>query len=604
MKSKLTFTGHKSEQAITKPRSPVVWIIDQLRHHPILLVGALLFSVIEWSAYGLGPIMIGKIAHIIITDYSQPALLSASLGLLGVEVLSSLVSVAAALCGVSLSHRLEHGARDRLFKSLLSKSQTFHNRQRTGDLVARSTDDTRHLNYMIHPGLRFLCDMFLGFLVPIVYVLLIDPQLLLIPIIYVVIFSIAVRDYVRRISPVLMDQHIQYAQITTNAEESVTGIEAVKAAVRETWERKRFYLSASRYRDLFVRQGKLEALYVPMLLYGVAAAAALLHGITLLNSGVIQLSELIAFVALFHLLRIPTFMSEFTFILIQNGIAGAKRIIAILDDDSELKTEKNSHIAPIQGNINFDQVSFSYNQDREVVTDFNIKILAGETIAIVGQTGSGKTTLTQLITRTYDPNSGSVSIDGIDLRRWDLTSLRSQIAVIEQDIFLFSKTIRENIAFALPGADDRAIEEAARSAAAHEFIDALKDGYNTEIGERGVTLSGGQRQRLAIARAFLKDPRILILDDSTSAIDSKTEDEIQQALNAVQHNRTTLIITHRLSQIRWADRVLVLSDHRIVADGNHENLISTSEPYRRIFSHYDIDVPAMEISKIAKEKHK
>jgi ATP-binding cassette subfamily B protein len=212
----------------------------------------------------------------------------------------------------------------------------------------------------------------------------------------------------------------------------------------------------------------------------------------------------------------------------------------------------------------------------------------GETIAIVGQTGSGKSTLTKLVNRTYDATAGEVLIDGVDVRKWSLQSLRSQISTIEQDIFLFTRTIAENIAFGAAGSATREqIERAAKEAQAHEFIMALPDGYDTVVGERGVTLSGGQRQRIAIARAFLTDPRILILDDSTSAIDSATEDQIQRAMRRILKGRTTLLITHRISQIRWADRILVLRRGELAAQGTHDELMATSETYRRIFARYE-----------------
>jgi ATP-binding cassette subfamily B protein len=211
----------------------------------------------------------------------------------------------------------------------------------------------------------------------------------------------------------------------------------------------------------------------------------------------------------------------------------------------------------------------------------------GETVAIVGQTGSGKTTLTRLVNRIFDVNSGRVQIDGVDVRDWSLESLRSQISVIEQDIFLFSRTIAENIAFGCVDATQSEIEQAARAAQAHDFIMSFETGYQTEVGERGVTLSGGQRQRIAIARAFLTDPRILILDDSTSAIDSATEDQIQRAMRRISSDRTTFLITHRLSQIRWADRILVLRGGRLVDQGTHDELLARSPDYRRIFARYD-----------------
>ncbi|MBZ0305383.1 MAG: ATP-binding cassette domain-containing protein, partial [Anaerolineae bacterium] len=227
-----------------------------------------------------------------------------------------------------------------------------------------------------------------------------------------------------------------------------------------------------------------------------------------------------------------------------------------------------------------------------------------QTVAIVGQTGTGKSTLTELVNRTYDATSGRILIDGIDVREWNLDALRSQISKIEQDIFLFSRTIAENIAFGAPDASQEQIEQAAKEAQAHQFILSFKDGYQTKIGERGVTLSGGQRQRIALARAFLSNPRILILDDSTSAIDSATEDEIQKAIKRAQQGRTVLLITHRLSQIRWADRILVVDQGKLAASGTHEELLRRSPHYRRIFARYEAALPELEgeaVSEYAEE---
>jgi ATP-binding cassette subfamily B protein len=234
----------------------------------------------------------------------------------------------------------------------------------------------------------------------------------------------------------------------------------------------------------------------------------------------------------------------------------------------------------------FEDVSFGYN-GKPVLQNISFVAHPGETIAIVGQTGSGKTTLTRLINRIFDADSGRVLVDGADVRDWSMESLRSQISTIEQDVFLFSRTLAENVAFGCNDADQAAIERAAREAQAHEFITGFGNGYDTEVGERGVTLSGGQRQRIAIARAFLTNPRILILDDSTSAIDSATEDQIQRVMRRISSERTTFIITHRLSQIRWADRILVLRRGELVDQGTHEELMERSVDYRRIFARYD-----------------
>ena len=246
--------------------------------------------------------------------------------------------------------------------------------------------------------------------------------------------------------------------------------------------------------------------------------------------------------------------------------------------------------APIEGHIAFENVTFGYVEGVDVLQDVGFTVAPGQTVAIVGQTGSGKSSITKLINRTYDVRRGRVLVDGVDVRDWDLEALRRQISIIEQDIFLFSRTVAENIAFGCPGATREEIVEAAKAAQAHEFILSFNDGYETIIGERGTTLSGGQRQRLAIARAFLTNPHILILDDSTSAVDSATEDKIQQAIARAAEKQTTLLITHRLSQIRWADKVILVRKGRIIAVGDHQSLMAEHDAYRRIFEQYGAKV--------------
>jgi ATP-binding cassette subfamily B protein len=269
------------------------------------------------------------------------------------------------------------------------------------------------------------------------------------------------------------------------------------------------------------------------------------------------------------------------------GMAGAARILELLNAATELDENESGLAQTMRGEIIFDNVSYGYGENL-MLRNISFKAHPGETVAIVGQTGSGKSTLTKLVNRTYDTASGQVLIDDVDVRTWSLQSLRSQISTIEQDVFLFSRTIAENIAFGAPvNATREQIEQAAREAQAHDFIMGFPEGYDTVIGERGVTLSGGQRQRLAIARAFLTNPRILILDDSTSAIDSATEDQIQKAMRRILEGRTTLLITHRLSQIRWADRILVLRQGELVDQGTHDELLQRSDAYRRIFARYE-----------------
>ena len=578
-------------------RSAARWILSHLRRYPLLSTGAAVLHSGAWWAYGLAPIMVGRVAAQIL-EPATPAtpaagILVACLWLLVILAGDACLSMAANACTLTLAHRIERDARDELYRNLLGKSQTYHDRQRIGDLVARATDDSRMLSMMIHPGILFISDMVMGFITPIVYILLLDAELMLVPVLYAVSFAITLRAFVRRLGPVLFEQRRAQGEMTAALEEAISGIEVVKVSVREAFERGRFGRTVSAFKELFVRSNRIEGFYVPMLIYGALAGLALLHGVLALQRGVIGLDGLIAFVGLMHALRIPTFISAFSFSMLQGGIAGAKRILGVLRQTSGIDQNAAGVSAPIEGAISFQGVNFGYEGSGPVLTGVDLDLAAGETVAIVGQTGSGKSSLTRLVNRTYDPTHGSVRVDGIDLRTWNLESLRSQIASVEQDVFLFSRSIADNIAFAHPGASRADIEAAAQAAAADEFITSFVDGYDTVIGERGVTLSGGQRQRLALARAFLKDPRILILDDSTSAIDSATEDEIQRALTRIQRGRTTLIVTHRLSQIRWADRILVLDGGRLVANGTHAELLAGSPHYRRIFSRYDLDLPPL-----------
>ncbi|MCC7128920.1 MAG: ABC transporter ATP-binding protein, partial [Anaerolineae bacterium] len=345
----------------------------------------------------------------------------------------------------------------------------------------------------------------------------------------------------------------------------------------------RFGKNARSYRDAFVHQGDIEARFIPLLLLGLAEAGSLLHSLILYQQGLLNVGQVVAYFGLIQLFGFPTFTSLFAYSQISLGMAGAQRILELINRENDLDQNIDGYQGPMRGEIEFKDVSFSYIDGEPVLEEVSFKAPPGITVAIVGQTGAGKTSLVKLVNRTYDVQSGQVLVDGVDVRDWNLEALRKNISVIEQAIFLFSRTVRENIAFGMQTAEPEEIVIAARAAQADEFIQSFNEGYEAMVGERGVTLSGGQRQRLALARAFLTDPRILILDDSTSAIDSATEDRIQRAIYAAARGRTTIIITHRLSQIRWADLILVLQKGRVVAQGNHEELMRTSEPYRRIF---------------------
>jgi len=589
---------------------PVRWIVSHALRYPIFPVIAIVAAVLNNYAYSNIQLLIGRAFNMITsTGWATTALLALALGVAGAALAQGITGLARNYAFEFLAQGVERDARDELYVSLLGKSQTFHGRQRIGDIMARATNDVRFVNLLFAPALMLLLDSAMAIIVPLFVIATLNLRLLLVPGIFLIVLAILVWDYNRRLNPVSQGLREQFGTLNAGLAEAISGIEVVKANVRERYEWDKFTGNAGRYRDLFIQQGRIQAFYLPTLAFAIAWAAAFLYGALLWRAGEINAGELIAYLGLVGTLRFPTFMSIWIFNLVQMGVASSRRILETINTETELDENVGGYAAPIRGEVIFEDVSFSYDEQqtfavsenpsassgqaleglagRTVLNHISFRAAPGETIAIVGQTGSGKTTLTQLINRIFDASRGRVLVDGVDVREWSLESLRSQISTIEQDPFLFSRTLAENIAFGYAGASQEMIEDAAKAAQAHEFITSFREGYATEVGERGETLSGGQRQRIAIARAFLTDPRILILDDSTSAIDSATEDQIQRAMRRISRQRTTFLITHRLSQIRWADRILVIRRGELADQGTHEELMVRSADYRRIFARYD-----------------
>jgi ATP-binding cassette subfamily B protein len=571
---------------------PKRWVLSHLLRYKWLLVIFLIAAISTNILFSAIPRLTGlAFDEVLKPAPSAQSLLWLALAALSIVVLRGFIDLTNSLSVETLGQRMERDARQELYISLLGKSQTFHNRQRVGDIMARAANDIRQLNPMMNPGVSLITESVMAIIAPMVFISTINPQLLLAPVLFVIAYAFALRRYVRQLNPVSTRQRIDFGELNAGLNETISGIEVVKSMAQEAQERQKFIHNATAYRNSFVEQGEIQARYLPLLLLGFALTIAFAHGLWLLSQGQMSVGDLVGYMGLMGVLRFPAFISIFTFSLVQMGLAGARRILELMAEETELDENLTGYAAPMRGELRFDNVTFRLSNAPEnmaVLRNISFRAAPGETIAIVGQTGSGKSTLTKLVNRTYDVDAGAITVDGVDLRAWNLESLRSQISTIEQDIFLFSRSIAENIGFGMGAQVDRqAVEAAAQAAQAHEFIQTFKDGYDTEIGERGVTLSGGQRQRLAIARALLTDPRILIIDDSTSAIDSATEDRIQRAINKVMEGRTTLLITHRLSQIRRADKILVLHQGEIVDQGSHEELVARCALYQRIFARYD-----------------
>ncbi len=586
--SEFTVKGERSYNH----RSALFWMLSHLAEHKLFFFLSFCMFIVSYTTFSYARVVTGDAAALILEPQGADAILRISLTILALLVTDGLGNLVASLSTETLANRLERDSRKELYTSLLGKSQTFHDQQRVGDVMARATDDVRQLNFTISPGVLFLFDMILGFAVPILFIATVNLELLLVPIGFLLSYLFMVRRYIHRLDPVVQSQRMVYGKMNAGLEETISGIEIVKVAAQEPYERVKFRRNAKEFRDYFVKQGQIEAAYLPLLMFGIAFGALFLHCLVLYDRGVLGIPDIIVVMGLMGILRFPVFISLFSISLFRLGIASAERILHLINQESDIDENAQGYSAAIEGAIRFENVRFGY-EGQPLLKSISFDVEPGQTVAIVGQTGSGKSSLSQLVSRTYDVTEGRVLIDNVDVREWNLDSLRSQISKIEQDVFLFSRSIGENIAFGIDGATQEDIERAAKEAQAHDFIMSFTEGYQTEIGERGVTLSGGQRQRLALARAFLTNPRILIMDDSTSAIDSATEDEIQKAMRRAQQGRTTLLITHRLSQIRWADKILVLEAGEIIAVGNHEELLRTSGHYQRIFARYDAALPTV-----------
>ncbi len=566
-------------------RGPVRWILSHIRRHwPV-------FLILIGGAFGnaalaaLVPVFVGQAFDAVMsTPPITSALLGISFWLIVSQVIRSVLQLGRNFGAEIIGQRMERDIRDELYSSLLGKSMTFHNLQPVGDTMARATNDVREVNLMISPGINLVIGSGNFLLMPLVFAPRYHPALTLAPAIFIVGYVLMLWQYLHELNPITASVRLAFGKLNTRLAEAIDGIETVKGASQEAAEISRFAKNARRFRDAIVQQGDVEARFLPLLLMFIVQAGGLFHAFLLYRDGLLALGDVVAYFGLLQLFGFPTFVSLFSYSMVSSGIASSRRILELINRENDLDQNAAGHAAPMRGEIEFRDVSFGYGDNEPVLENISFKIKPGQTVAIVGQTGSGKTSLVKLVNRTYDATGGQVLVDGVDVRTWNLETLRQHISTIEQDIFLFSRSIAQNIAFGKPGAIREEVEKYATAAQADEFIRTFKDGYDTVIGERGVTLSGGQRQRLALARAFLTDPRILILDDSTSAIDSATEDKIQQAIYAAAKGRTTLIITHRLSQIRWADLIVVMRKGQVAAVGSHEELLERSEAYQRIFS--------------------
>jgi ABC-type multidrug transport system fused ATPase/permease subunit len=483
---------------------------------------------------------------------------------------------------------VEMDMRRGLYAHLVRLSFGFYDRHQTGQLMSRATVDLQGVRFFLGYGLIFFFQNVLTVVFVTAVLFAFQWKLALIALAITPVLVVLAYRYSHVSHPTLREVQQKLADVATVAEENIVGVHVVKSFAQEDQEERKFRGRSEAVFDQTIKANRQRALYVPFISWVplVAQAAVLLVGARMVTSGELSVGGFVAFNLYLAMLVMPLRSLGMWIGQAQRATASGERIFQIIDEPEEVADRPGARELPAGGGrIRFEDVGFEYLAARPVLEHIDLDVAPGRTIALIGHTGSGKTTLTSLVPRFYDVTSGRVTVDGVDVRDVTLRSLRSEVGIISQDTFLFSATVRENITFGAPHLSDDGVEHVARLAQAHEFVERLPQGYDTVIGERGITLSGGQRQRLAIARAIAVDPRILILDDATASVDATTEARIRLGLREAMKGRTTLIIAHRLSTISLADEIVVIDDGRIVAQGTHDELLGTSAVYRDIYEH-------------------
>ena len=485
-----------------------------------------------------------------------------------------------------ISQRATFDLRDDMYNSLLEQSFSFYDEQRTGQLMARATGDINMLGRFFNFAFRMIVSSTLLLLLVLYSMVSLNLELTLVSMVVIPFIFVATRSYSQRIRPMWANVREQNGVITSVLQENLAGVRVVRGFSRENFEENKFQVECQKYFDINITMAKIRAFFMPLatFLSSIGAVIIIWYGGTRVISGVLTLGTVIAFYFYLNRLMHPVRMVGMMTSMLVRAMAAAERVFEIIDAEVEVKdVEDAEELTQVEGKIAFEDVWFSYDKKNMVLKDIDLQVQSGQTVAILGATGSGKSSIINLIPRFYDVSQGNIKIDDRDIKEVSIKSLRRNIGIVRQDPFIFSTTLRENIAYGVTDATLDGVKEAAKSAKIHEFIDSLPDGYDTKVGERGVTLSGGQKQRVAIARALLKNPKILILDDSTSSVDTQTEYEIQQALEELMVDRTTFIITQRLSSIKQADYIIVLEDGAIAEQGVHDELIDMDGLYKRLY---------------------
>jgi len=562
-------------------------LLGFLRPYRRQLWGSLAFA---WAAMGMTVLIPWLIGHAVdaIKDGRKPDLLPLALAILAAGVLRLGLTTVRRIVAGKVSLAVEFDLRERFYGHLQRLELGFFDRRQTGQLMSRATVDLQSIRFFLGYGLIFITQSALTIALACAVMIVLNPPLALIALLPAPLVVYTASRYNRVSRPAVQEVQQRIAELTAEAEESISGIRIVKAFAREEFQLHRFRRAVARVFDQSIYSTRLQATFSPLigLLPQAGVALVLLIGGREVISGSLSLGGFIAFYTYVAMLAGPMRALGMAMGMAQRAIASGNRLFEVLDREPRIESPPGAPALPAGGGrVELRGVSLSYDGAGPALSAVDLSVEAGKTVALVGPSGSGKTSLVALLARLYDPTEGTVLLDGADLRTVDLGSLRSQVAFVADDSFLFSAGVADNIAYARPSAGREQIELAARRAQADEFIRDLPAGYDTVVGERGLTLSGGQRQRIAIARALLADPRILILDDATSSVDATTEAQIKAGLREAMAGRTTFVIAHRLSTVSLADEVVVMDRGRVVDCGTHEDLLEGCGFYREVAEH-------------------